>query len=527
MNIGRSLRACVLAALAVLLAAGLAQPAAAQTKVLRVVPQADLFTVDPVWGTTWIALIHGTMIYESLFTWDSKMQPKPEMVSTWSSSPDGMTWRFTLRDGLRFHDGSPVTTADVIASTQRWMARDVLAGKLNEATASLTPIDEKTFEWKLSKPFPSIIELLAASPARFPAIMRAKDLTDSTKPITTTIGSGPFRFVDSERLSGARYVYEKNTDYVPRSEPPDGLSGARIVKVDRVEWHIIPDPATQAAALQNNEVDLLESPSLDLLPMFEKDKNIEIKTLAPLDYQAYLRPNQIYPPFNNVKARQALAYIVNQDDVMTAGYGDQKYWRDCNSFFICGSPNGTEAGTEGLHQDFAKARELMAEAGYKGEKLTFVTTHELPWLGQMAEVVADEARKAGMNIDLVYVDWGTFVQRVRSQNPPDKGGWHLLVSYAQGTMFWDPMTNVGVDMSCNRTNLAGWACDEPTEALRQSYLTAPVADRPALLDKLQRRLVEMQPLHVLGQGRHPVAYRAELKGLLAAPVIAYWNIEKP
>jgi peptide/nickel transport system substrate-binding protein len=274
-------------------------------------------------------------------------------------------------------------------------------------------------------------------------------------------------------------------------------------------------------------VDLLESPALDLLPLLDKDKAVKVETLTPLDYQAYLRPNQIYPPFNNVKARQALAYIVNQDDVMAAGYGDQKYWRRCNSFFICGSPNGTEAGTEGLQQDFAKARELMAEAGYKGEKLTFVTTHELAWLGQMAEVVADEARHAGMNIDLVYVDWGTFVQRVRSQNPPGQGGWHLLVSYAPGALFWNPITNVGVDMSCGRKNLAGWACDEPTEAMRQAYLVADPLARPAMLEQLQRRLVEMQPLHVLGQGRQPVAYRASLKGVLPSPVIAYWNIEKP
>jgi peptide/nickel transport system substrate-binding protein len=521
-------------ALAGLLAAGIAAlpaaappAAAADTKVLRVVPQADLAIRDPVWGTTWITLVHGIMVYESLFTWDSKLQPKPEMASAWNSSPDGLTWRFTLRDGLRFHDGSPVTTNDVIASMKRWMGRDQVGGKLAEVTVGLTPVDEKTFTWTLSKPFPGMLAVLAASPSRFPAVMRAKDIEDPSKQVTTSIGSGPFRFNDAEFLSGARVVYERNADYVPRSEPPDGLSGARVVKVDRVEFHVIPDPATAAAALQSGEVDFLEKPSLDLLPLLDRDKQLRVRKLTDLAYLAYLRPNHLYPPFDNVKARQALAYIVNQSDVMTAGYGDQKFWRECNSYFICGSPNGTEAGAEDMHQDLPRARKLLAEAGYKGEKLIFVSTHELPWLGQMAEVVADEMRQAGMNVDVEYVDWGTFVGWVRTQKPPGSGGWNLLISNAAGALMYSPVTNLVIDSSCDRKNIAGWPCDPPTEALRQQYLDAGAADRPAMLDKLQRHLVEVQPYRVLGQADQPVAYRATLKGVLDSPVVAYWNIEKP
>ena len=246
-----------------LVVVALAAPARAQQKVLRVVPQNDIVLLDPVFGTALVSMISGLMIYESLFAWDSAMRPQPQMVADWSSTPDGLVWRFTLRDGLRFHDGQAVTTTDVMASLRRWMEFDGGGGKLAAAMAAMQAIDTKTFEIRLHRPFPAMLPVLAAAPARFAAIMRAQDIPTERKPVTTAIGSGPFRYVASERVSGAKLVYERNTDYVPRTESPDGMAGGRVVKVDRVEWHVIPDAATVAAALQSGEMDFVERPSLD------------------------------------------------------------------------------------------------------------------------------------------------------------------------------------------------------------------------------------------------------------------------
>ena len=169
-----------------------AEPALAQTpppKVLRVVPQADVVVTDPLFTTAWISTIHGTMVWESLFAWDSKLQAKPQMAKDWSTSPDGLTWRFTLRDGLRFHDGSPVTTADVIASLRRWMTIDAMARKAAAVTTAMTAIDDKTFEWTLSQPVPGLLGTLAAAPSHFAIIMRAKDIPEPGKPATSVVGS--------------------------------------------------------------------------------------------------------------------------------------------------------------------------------------------------------------------------------------------------------------------------------------------------------------------------------------------------
>ena len=134
-------------ALAGLAAFAIATTALAQTtpplKVLHVVPSADVAVTDPLYTTAWISTIHGTMVWESLFAWDSKLQPKPQMAKQWSSSPDGLTWRFTLRDSLKFHDGSPVTTTDVIASLRRWMTIDAMAKKIAVVTTAMTTVDDR------------------------------------------------------------------------------------------------------------------------------------------------------------------------------------------------------------------------------------------------------------------------------------------------------------------------------------------------------------------------------------------------
>ncbi len=508
-----------------------APPAQAQSQapanVLRVVPHADLTQLDPAWAPIAITRQYGLMVFEQLFAWDSKLDAEPQMVESWTTSPDGLVWRFVLRDGLRFHDGTPVTSTDVLASLKRWMGRDLVGTKLASYGASVEAIDARTFEIRLTKPFPAMLFALGSGVALIPVIMRARDVeADPGKPVTTAIGSGPFRFNHGARISGALTVFDRNTDYVPRKEAPDGLAGARLAKVDRLEWRVIPDASTAAAALQAGEVDIWESPSLDLLPVLERNRNIRLQKLTELSNIAMLRPNSLHPPFNNPKARQALAYIVNQRDVMAAGFGDERNWKTCNSYYVCGGPYGSLAGAENLGPDLEKAKQLLREAGYNGEKLTYIATTEIAWIGRQAEVMADAMRKAGMNIDLVIADWGTTAGRQSNKGTPAQGGWHLLNTGSNGPTMHHPLTNIGTNMACDGRNFAGWPCDEEAERLRQAFLDATDAERPAALERLHRRLAEMQPYRVLGQYDQPVAMRSNVTGLLSSAVIVYWNISK-
>lgn len=518
----RLLAGAVAALVPPFLAAAPAQAQApAPSKVLRVVPQSDVTVLDPVFATAWISLVHGEMVYESLFAWDSKLQPQPQMAESWTTSPDGLAWRIALRDGLAFHDGSPVTVDDVIASLRRWMLLDPVGVRVAAVTAELLAVDPRTVEFRLKRPYPGLLTALAAAPARFAAVMRARDIADPAAQVTTIVGSGPFRFVPEERVAGHLTVYARNPAYRPRPEPPDGLAGGRVAKVDRVEWHVIPDAATAAAALMNGEVDILERPVLDQVQLLARRPDIRIRKLTPLAGQNMLRGNATIPPFNDPRARQALAYVVNQEDQMAAGWGDPSLWRSCNSYFVCGGPYGTEAGAEGLRQDFATARRLMQEAGYRGEKLTFVATHEIPTLGQMSEVAYDALKRAGLNVEVVWVDWGTVGQMLRKRD-----SWHLFLTGVPGALAFDPLTNVGTDMTCDGKNFVGWPCDPEVEKLRDAFLDADAPSRPAALDRLHRALVAAAPYRVLGQYDALTAQRTNVTGLLDSPVIVYWNVEK-
>ena len=287
----------------VVLAAVAALPASvalAQQKVLKFIPQADLRILDPISTTAYITRNHGYMVYDTLFAMDEKFQVKPQMVEKYDVSKDQLTYTFTLRDGLKFHDGQPVRSADCIASIDRWGKRDALGQKLAEATASWTAVNDKTFRLTLKKPFPLTLEALGKPSSNVPFIMPERIAkTDPFKNIEDPIGSGPFRFVRAEWVPGNKVVYVKNTDYVPRKEPPSWASGGKVVKVDRVEWIYIPDSATAAAALNAGEADWWEQLPPDLIPLLTRNKQITVKNIDPLGSMGMIRFNFLHPPFNN------------------------------------------------------------------------------------------------------------------------------------------------------------------------------------------------------------------------------------
>ncbi|WP_186417031.1 ABC transporter substrate-binding protein [Bosea sp. CS1GBMeth4] len=521
------LATALIGATALVLAAG-AQAQPAPKSVLRVAPHADLKTLDPVAASIVITRMHGLMIYETLFAWDANLQPKPQMVESFATASDGLSWSFTLRPGLKFHDGQPVTTRDVVASLKRWMARDTIGGKLGEYTEAMEAKDERTFVLRLKKPMALVPFALGSAVGQIPVIMREADAaTDPMKPVTETIGSGPFRFNRAEWRSGAKVVYDRNPDYVPRSEPADGLAGGRVVKVDRVEWVIMPDPATAAAALQTGEIDIWEQPSQDLIPVVAAARDVKVERYSNLANQVMLRPNSLHPPFNDPKARLALAYATDQAEFLAGGFGDEQWWKRCNAYFICGGPNGTQAGTEGYARpDLERAKQLLAEAGYKGEKLVLSTSNDIAPIGRMAEVAAAQLKKVGVNVDVQFSDWGTVTTRQQNRNPPDQGGWNLFVTYASGATMQSPMTNIGTNMACEKA-WAGWPCDAEAERLRGAVIDAPDdAARKAAVEALHKRLAEMQPYRVLGQFDQPYARRTNVSGVLAAPVMLFWNVEK-
>ena len=252
MNIVRRSFLQIAAPIGLALSVGFFSPVAqAQAqKTLKFIAQADLKILDPIATTAYITRNHGYMVYDTLFAMDSKFEIKPQMVDKFTVSADKKTYTFTLRDGLKFHDGAPVRSADVIASLDRWAKRDGLGQKLADATESWSATNDKTFVLKLKKPFAFVLDALGKPSSNVPFIMPERIAkTDAFTNITDPTGSGPFKMLKDEWVPGSKVIYVKNKDYVPRKEAPSWASGGKVVKVDRVEWLYIPDSATAASSV--------------------------------------------------------------------------------------------------------------------------------------------------------------------------------------------------------------------------------------------------------------------------------------
>jgi peptide/nickel transport system substrate-binding protein len=523
-----------LAGLALMLsvAVGLtSHPAPAQTppdKVLRAVVNSDLKILDPTWTTTYITIRYGYLVYDTLFALNSKFEPKPQMVDTTTVSPDGMTYTFTLRAGQKWSDGTPVTATDCVASLKRWAQKNPMGQRMTAAMEGYTIVDDRTFQIKLNKPFGLVLDALAGAEA--PAFMMPARIANQpiNQQITDPTGSGPFIFRKAEWKPGNRADFDRNPNYIPRKEPPDYLSGGKVAKVDTVEWLYMPDNNTALAALQAGEIDYFESPPLDFIPLMKANPDITVMTIDNLGVQMMARPNSLYPPFNNFKARQALLYLTSQNDMMEAVVGvPDLFMKYCPTYFMCHSDNETSAGAAPFaRQDFAKAKQMLAEAGYKGEPIVVLQPTDRPQYNAATTVLIDELRKAGVNVDVQSLDWATISSRRAKQDPPDKGGWNLFITSSGGPDVASPMANIWFNSACGEANV-GWPCDKDLVGLVDAWASkSDPAQRHAMIDQIQERAYVSVPYVPLGQYVQPIAFRSNIKGVLAAGVPVYWNIEK-
>ncbi len=500
---------------------------AALATTVRLAPSADLKTLDPLFNTAYITRNHGYMVFDTLFSQNSKGDISPQMVDTWNKSDDGMKWSFTLRDKLSFNDGTPVTAADCVASIERWSKKDTLGRLLMKAGASFKVVNDKTFELTLEQPFGLVLAALS-KPSGMPLFIMPKRLadTDPSVPVTEMVGSGPFLFKKDEWVPGNKVVYVKNPNYSPRSEAPDGLAGGKVVKVDRVEWVYIPDANTAAAALQNGEVDMIESVTPDFLPVLES--NSEIKLTPSAASQGMIIPNYLFPPFNNEKGRQALYHLVNQKDFVSAvGYSDKYRTEYCPSMYTCSSPYATDIGAAPYKTpDIEKAKALFKESGYKGEKV--VILYPTDNVNSPANLVLAQAlEKAGINVDLQAMDWASVAARRLKKDAPADGGWNLFLTHGGYFDASTPVTNPWLSAPCGN-GLPGWPCDKKLDELRAQWIAeGDEAKSKELAAKMQARAYESVPYVIWGEFKPVIATRGlSHVELMQTGIPVMWNIEK-
>ena len=521
-------RRTALAAIAATLATpGLLHAQTART--LRFVPQADPAILDPIVTTGLVTRNHGFMIFDTLYGVDERFRPQPQMVEGHTVGDDGLSWTMRLRDGLRFHDGTPVLARDVVASLRRWAARDTFGASLFAVVDELAATDDRTVSWRLKRPFPLMPDCLGKVGAITAAIMPERlAKSDPAVPLREMVGSGPFRFVADEYVGGSRVVYARFDGYRSRTEAPSLLAGGKPVNFDRVEWQTIPDPATAAAALQRGEVDWVEQPLVDLLPKLKADRNVAIEVIDPTGAVGVLRFNQLHPPFNNPEIRRVVLGAVTQSEFMRAVVGDDgSLWKDGCGYFPPGSPLANDEGMGALTglRDLAASTRALKAAGYNGEPVLMMAPTDFPAINAMSEVTRDLMEKIGMKVDYVATDWGSALRRQANRDVPAKGGYNLFCTYSPGITHYTPAAHNFLRGSGDRATF-GWSVSPRLEELREQWLTAPDdAARLAIARQMQRQAFIDVPYVPLGLFLQPTAHRRDLTGLIGGPPL-FWNVKR-
>jgi peptide/nickel transport system substrate-binding protein len=498
-------------------------------KTLVFVPTTNPPSFDPVWTTAQATRTLALMIYETLYTRDIALNPHPHMLEGHLVEDGGKRWTMKLRAGQSFHDGTPVLARDCVASIRRWMARDPIGATIKGRLDALEAPDDKTLVWRLNKPFAFLPNALAKTQPTCAIMPERLANTDPFKQVPEAVGSGPFRWVPDEFVSGSRAVFAKFDAYVPRPEPVEYGWGGYHVKVDRVEWRVIPDAATAANALATGEVDWVEVPLPDLLPALRRAPGVTVDRLDTHGVYPVMRPNFITGPTANVAVRRAMLLALDQTDVMTAVMGeDREGWRAPVGFFIPGTESASDTGMDVLRDrpgpDAIKA--MLKAGGYNGEPIVLMHPTDPPAYDAMCQVAQGAFRRAGLNIDVQTTDWGTVTQRRNSREPLDKGGWSIFPSGFPAVDFGNPVLATGMRAN-GKDAWIGWPENARLEALRDAWIdSADPAEKTRISAQIQAECFEFVPYIPLGQYIQATAWRSNVTGLLRGPAPVFWNAEK-
>lgn len=496
---------------------------AADAKTLRVVPNGEPTVLDPVFSNAYVTRDASYLVYDTLFGTDAKGEVRPQMVDKWTTSKDQLTWTFTLREGLEFHDGAPVTSADVVASLKRWSSRDAFGGLLAKSLDRYEAPDAKTFVIKLKQRFGVLLSALGKPSSTVPFIM-PKRLADvpGTEQVKEVMGSGPYKFSAADHRPGEKLVYLKNTKYRPRSEPASGTTGAKIVNFDRLELVIIRDAQTQLNALIAGEVDIVMAPAPEQYATLRSRPELQLVTLTPAGAQLFLRFNHVSKPFDNVKIRQAAMVALGQEEMLKTQVGVPGAMRYCASVWPCGTPLSNEnTGFFNGKADAVKAAQMLKTAGYDGTPVVLLRPTDVASISKLPLVAKQQLEAAGFKVDLQQMDWGSLLAR-RSK----KSAWSAYMSWWSAADVSNPLVAATANATGD-TGWAGWQDDKTIEALKLEFVQASsLAEQKRIAEKIQLRMIETASYVPLGQFVLPAAAQKNLSGFVPSDAQVLWGIKR-
>jgi peptide/nickel transport system substrate-binding protein len=497
-----------------------AMPSGKYGGVLKVVAQSSITSIDCMYACPAVAMGISQHIFEPMFAFDGDGIPQPVMVDRWSASDDGKVWTLRLRDGLKFHNGQPVTAEAVANSFMRAAPSAAGLSFLLDALESdgVSTPDDLTVEMKFRDPIGILPELFSfpwppanVYPADIAKIPSSEDVGEENY-----IGSGPYELVLWER--GNRLAVERFDGYVPRTVTSSGMAGRKHAYLDRIEWLQIPAEETKIAGLKTGEWDVVENAGLDFFNELDENPDIEIARYP--FHQSVMPFNTSHPPTDNKLIRQAIQAAVDVDTFMSA-LGPKEIWFPCPAHYYCGTALESRVAEEFYDQNnAAKARQLMEQAGYDGTPIKILNPTDYATIRFSGEVMKRVLEDVGFNVEMPAMDWATVYSTASNTDE-----WNLYGSWG---VFWAAPSPVA-DVTLSSTfPPMDWSNDEAKQ-LRIDYARAGDSqERTRIIDRVQEILYDEVPFIRLGQWSAIHPYRSWVKNFTvpAAPVYFDTWLEK-
>ncbi|MCL2894578.1 ABC transporter substrate-binding protein [Brenneria tiliae] len=474
-------------------------------------------TLDPYLTTNSATTDVVRHIFEQLFTINDRFEPVPELVKSYTLSDDRKTYTFTLREGIHFHDGQPLTADDVVASMNRWLAVST-QGKANLPGAQFAKVDDGTV--RLTVQTPSLITLNVLADLKNLASIMPKRLIEeanaSKKPVSQLIGTGPYKLAEFKQ---GEYLHLTRYDgYVSRSEPANGLSGQKKADVKDIWFRYITDESTRLAGALTGEYDVIFDLPKDNIDALNNARDVRLyRPEAGGSLITYLF-NKNRGPFADLKLRQAFNQALDVHQVLLAGYSDERFFREDSSL---GFPEQvdwySEAGKPYWNQHkLDEARRLVKESGYNGEEVVIIATKEYAELYNLAIVAQQVLKQIGVKSRLDVYDWATVLQRRQDPNNFDLCA--LEFSMRQ-VLHQYPFLD-------SRAKFPGLSNSPEIDATLDAIKQAPsLQEARPLVDKLHVETWSYLPVIVLGRTTpDAVAIKHNIHGYydLIGPVL--WNV---
>ncbi len=407
-------------------------------------------------------------------------------------SPTARSGASTLREGLEFSDGKPVTSEDVVASLKRWASRDTFGDQLAKAIGQYETPDARTFVLRLKSPFGLVTEALGKPSSNVPFIMPSRRVADTPGDVQVkeTIGSGPYLFKADEFRPGEKAVFVKNTRYKPRAEPPSGTAGGKNVYVDRVEWLFIRDAQTQLNALLNGEADILEQPAFEQYAVLRANPQIALVDAQPAGNQFILRFNFLHAPFNNEKIRRAAMLALGQEAFLRTQVARPASRASARACSPAARRSSRTRRRIHRHRQPAEGPRPAGRAGYKGEPVVLMRPAENGTIGKLPLVAKQQLEQAGFKVDLQNMDWQTLVSRRARKDAPTAGGWSAFLTAWTASDILNPITMSMMNATGDK-GWFGWQDDPTLEAIKKQFATAATdADKKKFAEAAQLRAFE-------------------------------------